>query len=511
MKVPIPADWNGKDWECYRVQFPKSDAFLSIFFGLLSQLSRGRFWDETTGSVKDAQVIGWEIFTRNVALNPCATIPDDSGDDGDSGGCGGSVDWYPFDGRSLDYLSQEENFMSVVTGGYWKDGVLYFKYGECCSKPVLDEDDPGGEPPTVGDMVNGETVPDIDEQLPDFEPPSGASFACLKATALVKTFEDLLLAGQTIVGMVNAYEWDGYLQQQLPYLSLTNWECAKLGVAFQAMERLVPLSELTWSAEDTEWAICKLVPAMNNDSLAMTSAEFDAFYNTVANVGDLLHYAQYTALAHMIDKSQYRRAIAKGVFASEANCDCPEIPEPPQVPYDLVHFTGINYAAAPGGTPTVVLSNYGCTATVTVDGGANASTHFKEHSLKLYTARNLAIPIKKVIFAYVPRPLPTVLNTADWNTHTGELDYAPRPSIGTLETNNYKTGRTDIIQDGIVWSKWGDGITDIGWNYTVTGVSFGGRLNPDNYTGTFVYELHIVSVNGVRTGALSGADIPAGW
>lgn len=68
MKIPIPTDWDNETWELKLVCWPKSNQWQGIFNGILSIPVRGRFWDERTGTITDAQNIGREILKRSDTL-----------------------------------------------------------------------------------------------------------------------------------------------------------------------------------------------------------------------------------------------------------------------------------------------------------------------------------------------------------------------------------------------------------------------------------------------------------
>lgn len=63
--MPIPVDWNGEDWQCWSIEWPNSINWNGILRGLITMPMKGRFWDERTGSIIDAQAIGIEIWKRN--------------------------------------------------------------------------------------------------------------------------------------------------------------------------------------------------------------------------------------------------------------------------------------------------------------------------------------------------------------------------------------------------------------------------------------------------------------
>lgn len=74
MKIPIPDDWDRQEWLCVEIQWPASPQYVAILFGLLTELTRGRFWEESTGSVRAAQEIGWWIHDKNFPLSYCNDV-----------------------------------------------------------------------------------------------------------------------------------------------------------------------------------------------------------------------------------------------------------------------------------------------------------------------------------------------------------------------------------------------------------------------------------------------------
>lgn len=71
MKLVIPSDWDGHSWECYQIMWPKSDQWLWTLIGMLSEMSRGRVWSETTGTITAAQAAMREQFDLNMPLTTC--------------------------------------------------------------------------------------------------------------------------------------------------------------------------------------------------------------------------------------------------------------------------------------------------------------------------------------------------------------------------------------------------------------------------------------------------------
>lgn len=70
-RVPVPNDWDGSTYCCRIIQWPNSVAWNAILFGLISWPMRGRFWDERTGTITDAQATGADIYDRNITDGGC--------------------------------------------------------------------------------------------------------------------------------------------------------------------------------------------------------------------------------------------------------------------------------------------------------------------------------------------------------------------------------------------------------------------------------------------------------
>lgn len=64
--VPIPGDWDGVSWCCHVVDWPASEQWQAVLHGLVATPTRGRFWDERTGTITDVQDVGLEIYSRNL-------------------------------------------------------------------------------------------------------------------------------------------------------------------------------------------------------------------------------------------------------------------------------------------------------------------------------------------------------------------------------------------------------------------------------------------------------------
>lgn len=152
----IPDDWDGVTWDCWTVKWPASERWRVMLVSLMYLLTRGREWDSSSGTIRDAQAIAWQIFGANVPLNQC-------------GGLDGTVTPPPvthieYRGGSLIIIS-EDDMGQVVTEVLldYLTGELIVKYGMCCEKrfPIV-----VGETP-VDDYGAPTDPPDFP---PDFPP-----------------------------------------------------------------------------------------------------------------------------------------------------------------------------------------------------------------------------------------------------------------------------------------------------------------------------------------------------
>lgn len=76
MRANIPDDWNGEDWTSKCIQWPDSPLWISILYGLINMVSRGRNWTNDSGTIKDAIEVGNEIWARFQASEGCDSFMD---------------------------------------------------------------------------------------------------------------------------------------------------------------------------------------------------------------------------------------------------------------------------------------------------------------------------------------------------------------------------------------------------------------------------------------------------
>lgn len=186
MRVPIPNDWDGTSWRCVEILWPDSDLWLGILTGLLITPMKGRFWDERTGVITDAQDIGRQIYDACFPLMAC------SGDVPDESGSGDGADVAQIVGAAC--AAFEDFLMTNCSVPYgtirWNGGVLQYRY---CGEWYDVEGTPGYSPtlPQPGD----DEAPEIDPEV--WTEPTPCSKAVAITDLLFGIVDELLDSAET--------------------------------------------------------------------------------------------------------------------------------------------------------------------------------------------------------------------------------------------------------------------------------------------------------------------------
>lgn len=308
MKIPIPTDWNGDTFECYTIQWPNSPEWRSILRGLILSPARGRFWDERSGSVSGAQIVGLQIDTLNLPLTTCdglivpctePTIP--------RGG--------DFDLDNLEFCACEDDDMACTDCPPIKieNGSLY--WFNC------------GEWQLVGD-IGGAPQPEVVDPWPNDEngdPPTLS--ACGKAKAVY----DAVLAvanGFDAAGGEPPWKWVGRVESELPGYDLKNtWVVS--GVL--ALINLLALYELEEIFNDYKLgsSLCRLVSIFGADQAGITDEQFAAIKQVFTSEFGLILSQPYTVAINAIGQTSLSTIAKLGASDTTADCDCPEFIPPP--------------------------------------------------------------------------------------------------------------------------------------------------------------------------------------
>lgn len=213
-----------------------------------------------------------------------------------------------------DSTEGDEEVGQVVTNVYVDEATreLVVQFGKCCEERYV-----------MASAANQPNPSDITSEDPDYVPPAGAgSETCIKASALAAAFKDLADAcitavGQlplsgvnTIKGAVDAFDM--------------GWQQA-LGIyaASQAIERVVPIIELQFTAEMEQQLACQIEPMLTSGTLSLTTTEISAFKNQIYSVGGTPEGYQWKPMVEQITDAQWKAAAKSNAYAASVNCDCP--------------------------------------------------------------------------------------------------------------------------------------------------------------------------------------------
>lgn len=309
MKLPIPQDWDGESWICVRVQWPDSVQYVGLLFGFLTYLTRGRIYDEKTGSIVSAQNIGWAIHDKNFPLQYCGETGETPITNGQSGVSGARA----FVG---DFFSGEGNDMpGSIMDIRCQNGELQVQYFPCCEWVTICK---------ITDFVP--EWPDDGSPYPD-EPPSGAGNACRKAygagvaafaaaDAMWQAYDD----NQTLtyVYQTYSYYWGDY-----PWLNRAWVDCKTGDIA-------------DWNANKATYQmalICLWQNAFNDLTDPLTETDFANMKTAIASSG-MPYQTQIifrTVLEAMTIGKLSNYAIA-GLDNPSADCTCPADLDPLEEP-----------------------------------------------------------------------------------------------------------------------------------------------------------------------------------
>ena len=300
-RIPIPSDWNGEDWFCVQLQWPNSPEWISILVGILSNMTRGWYWNEQTGTVTDAQIIGREIFLRNIGFTPCGT-----GNGSDDGA--GNAEPCPQSSGLASFDEQECDEMPAVTWlDYDENGNLRMWFGPCCSQ-----------------LVQGTTQ---DTQLPDpYEDQESITYtSCGKADALVEALWSVLDAGWDAQSSANPFTWVGVVEAALPGYNLS--DTAIWSLVQQSVDLDNDYSKAEVLTDYRKQQLKCLASAIFNDQPGgITQTEYDQWRGLSAVVfeGEQRQWAQTGMEA--IGKGNSSNIAALGAANTDADCTCPAVP-----------------------------------------------------------------------------------------------------------------------------------------------------------------------------------------
>jgi len=306
----IPTDWSLEtgQWEHYCIAWPRSWEWYIQLKSLMFALTRGREWDELSGTIATAQAIGWEIFNKNhLLLNLCGE--QDNSSEPQNGASGAF-------GAGSAYDGEEDNQMGqVVTDVTIVDGKLTVWFGPCCSK-------------TLDGFVTGPAGQDLgDDPLNPTHDPDFTYSACGKAWAIVDIVYKIIQAAWdeidtlpdifSIIPHIESFV--GYDLDNNHLIDLMSNVVASDGFGYSAAD--------FQDASDKQRILCRLVSLFANDAAGVPdSAMFETirsiFYSEVNSAMEFTAATMFNSAVNALGRVDMDTAAKLGAGDATRDCDC---------------------------------------------------------------------------------------------------------------------------------------------------------------------------------------------
>jgi len=296
----IPQDWDGTGWTCYQIQWPDSEEYTLLLRGLLYSLTRGRDWDQATGTITAAQLIAWLIWDKNIPLVNCQDCPPEA-QDGQSEPCGGIL------------VEESTDMGQVVTDVTVVDGKLTVWFGPCCSKEL------------TGFLAKGDNGVGDDPLNPDSDPAFVYS-ACGKATAIVEAVYQTIEASFAAVQSSAIFPWQliHYVENAVGYDLDNLWLSMLIANAAAGWAIGKSFSDVANDVEKQQ-VICELVDFFGDDAIGVPdSATFEQIKGVFKANVSFVYWQLYDQAINAIGTTDMDTIAKLGAGDTAAVCDCPD-------------------------------------------------------------------------------------------------------------------------------------------------------------------------------------------
>jgi len=349
MRMPIPDDWNGEDWRCIQLQWPDSPLWVALLVGLLTMPSRGRFWDERTGNIREVQGIAEQIFTANFPLVGCA---DDSGIP-DGGGMPS-----PNQINSICHIIEEG--MEIMSLCGYNPKAFKIENGSLWVRDFC------GEWNEIGPLTTAASEAPTDNPYVGTTEEPEAWSACGKASALIDAF--VALSDAAWENYQNPALIEAAMRAAVPLATLSRTRIYQWIPSLIAMDTLVNQGAFN-DADMVQLAKCIAVGNVANTSEA-TLAEVDGICNalgaacqqTWGTIPEVYWRSYWDFIQETIGDNDSKFIMSLGASNITADCDCPIDEIPPDLTSRL-QFTGVSGDTCDGGIAIppelIVVSNGG--------------------------------------------------------------------------------------------------------------------------------------------------------
>jgi hypothetical protein len=278
----------------------------ALLRGLLMMPSKGRFWDERSGVIKDVQSVGWDIWAINGALTPCPDCVDnpvtnEPSETDSLQGC--------YFMECLDEIGECDMANGPCLPVKIENGKLY--YWNCCEWQEVG--DVGGNVTTEGPTIDDAPYTEETDEI----------LQCRKAYAIAKFAEALFSTMQDASDM-DPFTGIPYIANQMSYVDWSWTDRFAMWSEWVAFDEIIPGFTLDWSTTNTEVLVCKLLGKLNTYEQGVTEEEFSLIKSSVLS---MFGYVYEGLVKDTIDRSERKRwsnVVKLGLWDNEAVCNCAE-------------------------------------------------------------------------------------------------------------------------------------------------------------------------------------------
>lgn len=319
--VQIPNDWDGDDLTCFTVFWPDTPQWIGLLVGLLSYITRGRFYDANSGNIRSAQEVGRTIFEANIPLVTCdgsgeVSVPDTDIIHAVMGGCFSEIDAMTLCGYNPKAFRID-------------DGKLYVR--DFC-----------GEWVEIGSLSPSGNLPPESDQPDPLPEGMLATPACAMASKLVGALETIIsVAFDSVNGADPLYGWIDFqddVGSAVPGIDLA------FSDTFNMFYNVWALNVAGYGSETQNPLVgqalrCAYAAVLTPSNAGISSDEYTTLRNITNGIarewlGE--HYGFETTMGNVWEnaiKAIGAKDAAKLTYnvqpTEDMDCSCPEEPEPP--------------------------------------------------------------------------------------------------------------------------------------------------------------------------------------
>jgi len=252
--IKIPKDWDGESYDCFRLAWPSSHEWRNTLYTVLYELTRGRTWDEKTGSVRGAQKDAWNVWGENIPFALCDSsgdFDDAGGTDSNQPGSGGFV----FGSDNADCGECSDMVTCPIPALRWQDGKLQVYH--CCEWQDV---------PSDGKALQSDTSELDTGLLPQDE---NVSQSCMNAHAALYVLEYTIAEAESVLGAYSLEAAPGEFRKRVWFCDRHDWIVYGYLAAVLVQVVLESYVPFTTALSDYQRSLlrCKLADVLGDDSI----------------------------------------------------------------------------------------------------------------------------------------------------------------------------------------------------------------------------------------------------